>query len=50
MVWESGAVLQRVVRESGIEKVTLGQRPEGNEVVRAMQVGVREESSEQNKR
>lgn len=33
MVWESGAVLQRVVRKSGIEKVTLGQRPEGNEAV-----------------
>lgn len=33
MVWESGAVLRRVVRESRMEKVTLGQRPEGNEVV-----------------
>ena len=33
MVWESGAVLRRVVRESRTEKVTLGQRPEGNEVV-----------------
>ena len=31
-MWESGAAVQRVVRESSFEKVTLGQGPGGNEV------------------